>query len=149
MPNSSIGIGGVSIFCSLEYLGLGVLAHILHSKNQTKKIGKIHKDIKFLCTTFVVNYSNFPNIYSQLLFTRRTGSFGLVILVIHGTVKHMVLNIFKYIFCIKIYLHQNQKRKIIWNIHKAFWTISSVTKSHFHHLLRCHATGINSSFIFF
>ena len=58
------------------------------------KLKRILNYIKFLCITFVANCSNVPNIYySQKEFKH----FGLEILVIHGILKHIVLNIFRYI----------------------------------------------------
>ena len=50
------------MFCAPEiFFDLEVL-----KKNQTRKIGKIHKDINFLCIGFVANCRNIANIlYSQ------------------------------------------------------------------------------------
>ena len=58
-------------------------------------MNKYLKNITFLCTVFVVNCPNIPNMYYS---QEELKYFDLGILVIHGMLEHLVLNIFKYIF---------------------------------------------------
>ena len=66
------------------------------SKNQTKKIDKIHKHIKFLSIIFVANCPSIGNIY--IIHKKESKHSGLEILVIDGIIEHIVSHIRKYIF---------------------------------------------------
>ena len=112
---------------------------------------------------FEVSCPNIPDTYYS---QKELKHFGVEILVIHGILDLIVLNIFKYIFwckCIKIekflfklftrifelYHHERDLNTLKLYTLKA---LLSKNRLHFlfliHHLLGCHAIGINSSLIF-
>ena len=125
---------------------------------------------KVLCIIFVANCPNIPNIYYS---KKELKYFGLEILVIHEILEHIVLNIFKYIFlyiCIKLkkekkfnysqifldYIKYDKDFNTLKSYtlksllsKKRFFFFSSSDTHKFHHLLRCHTTGVNYSFISF
>ena len=91
---------------------------------------KIHKDIKFLCTVFVANCTNIPNIYIYYS-QKELKHFGLEILVTHGILEQNVLNIFRYIFWYiytKIRKEKNSQRfRNYIKCHKDFNTLKLYT----------------------
>ena len=88
-------------------MGLGVLKHF-RLKNQTRKIGKVHESFGlhhvFLWQTVLI-FAIYIS-YSQ----KELKYFSLEILVIHGILEDIVLNVFEYIFwyiCTKIRKEKN------------------------------------------
>ena len=89
---SSIQIDGINTFCPLGYFGLGGISTSKLRQEKLTKFIKILNYIKFLCIIFVANCPNIPNIYYS---QKELNYVGLEILVIHGILEHVVLNIFK------------------------------------------------------
>ena len=113
-----IHLGGIRTFLPPSpgiFLDLGVLEHF-RLKNQTRKIGKVHEDFElhqvFLWQTVLI-FAIYIS-YSQ----KELKHFSLEILVIHGILEDIVLNVFEYIFwyiCTKI-----RKEKYYWLFTKTF-----------------------------
>ena len=89
------------------FLGLEVLGHF-RLKNQTRKIGKVHEGFElhhvFLWQTVLIFAIYISCSQIELKY------FSLEILVIHGILEDIVLNVFEYIFwyiCTKIRKEKN------------------------------------------